>query len=391
MYSYLRREYSAALHRNLGMPHTTSTHPPRSEGRRTRRWRLVLGGLLLVLVLVALLLLGHRRSNLADLAASRHAFEQEVATLDPERSHPPRDAATSEERLAKLRQARQLHGQGRASVDAGRWDEVVALVVALEGLRTELRQEEPILTDLMLSRAIGQFGLDLAAAVVEAPQATAAQLETIRSTLAREHDALGIDAAMAHECQLLLVASRQLPAEAGLGDRAYRWWWGTSETASAIRLYHALAEAMEQPILDVSAHLRERSQPKPPAFRVVSSILIPNLTQVPLDHRFELTGRRLLRLATTYRLRHLAGGESPDLEEPGPEALGLDGLSSEDLVDAVTGGRVNWDAAAVTVSFRGALEHRETLPVRLDTAPPAVPLTLRLPVTATTGTGAPGV
>jgi hypothetical protein len=118
--------------------------------------------------------------------------------------------------------------------------------------------------------------------------------------------------------------------------------------------------------------LRERAEPRSPVFQVVSSFLIPNLQEVPLDHRYETTSRRLVRLASTALLEQAQTGSLP---EP-------DRLPAGDLVDAVTDGRVMLSPepdGAVAISFPGAGDHQKARPSRPDTAPRAFPFEIHLP------------
>ena len=348
-----------------------SSQPPISKRRRA--------ALLLAVVLplpLALSLWGVRVSGMSQRTAALEAFEREVGPVRPDRVDPGSDLHLEGE-MAALRRARALHERGLRSIETGELEATTRLVDELEEERRALLGARPRVVDLILSQAIGRMGLDLAASVVQSPAASRDALVALRQSLDPSADDLGSEEVWAVEVELFLAQVRARAPES-LGDRLYRWLRGPGEEASAIRLYHGLAETMQRPILDVAEHLRRRTEPA----TLVTDMLIPNLRRVPLDHRLQVTSRRLVRLAIDARLAAV-------VEDPlrrfaaSPRAA---------VTGAFVGDSPAWSFAggSVSVAFSRAVDHQQSDDRCGETAPPSFPLALTWPIpTASLGEPAP--
>lgn len=354
------------------MEPSNSVHRSTSNGSPTfmQRLRFVLLSLGVLLVLGAAALVASRQSRVAAFEAAWTDFEAQVGPLH-ERPWDPAVQQMMEQELEAFHEVRQLHAAGVDALQTGRLDEAIQQVERVEDLRRGYLHDDTRLVDLMLAHASGRFGLDLAADLLESPGLSNRQLERLQETFDAAWDHRGVDRAMAYEAELLLAGHAHV-AHIGLSERFYQWLHGPADQAAGLRLYAALAEAMYEPVLDVRTHLIESSQAEGPAFGVVSNFLVVHIQDVPLNHRFQTTSRRLMRLATEVRL---AAQHVPPTDLSTPDSG----------VDAVTGGHVVWRTepdGSKQLIFPDALD---VLTAKLaeapprDTAPPSVPLQLRLP------------
>ncbi|MEO1085600.1 MAG: hypothetical protein AAFY88_15275, partial [Acidobacteriota bacterium] len=263
--------------------------PPRRDARR--RIGLLIAGLLFI-ALVALLAL--RGLGVADRRASLEAFEHDIAPLElrPAATLEAADSASVDGALERLGLARELYAGGLETLEAPSDLDpqssaaLLETVIALEDHRRQILSPEPRLVDLIVSLAVSRFGLDLTASLLSSTTLDTGQLDRLAGAFRASSDDLGVAEAMVWECQSFLAETgRQWAAPQSFGDRFYVWLYGPAEQASAVRLYHGLLETLRQPILDVPGHLDRRAKPQPPAMGLAHGMLIPNLQQVPIDHR----------------------------------------------------------------------------------------------------------
>lgn len=337
---------------------------------RSRTARFVLLGVSLV-ALVAGIALGFRHRATEQLARAQAEFEDAFgADLGP--MSRGQDSRTGMETLGRARSALT---EGKAAVGEGRLADALAAVEELETLRTGFLAKAPVLVDVMLATAVGRMELGIAADVVTSPEASAEVCARLRDLLSPESDDLGVRAAVGREGARFLDDWSQAPTAGGIRNRVYEWFAGPLDRAATLRLYVALADAMERPILDVADHLRTQATPRTRVHTIVADTLIPNLRNVPIDHRAEATARRLVRLAALERQTALLGsGWAP---APGPADL----PSRPDLVTDRPGVREVLADGGLRLEYPGA---REILAQRPDppagaSPPPPPPLRLDLP------------
>ncbi|MEM6775802.1 MAG: M10 family metallopeptidase [Pseudomonadota bacterium] len=337
-----------------------------STGAHRRLGFLALALLLLIGLGGLLTMLGIRNAGLEQLEQSLEAFEREVGPLDPSGYDVEAHLRRGESSEA-FERTQALYREGRGALEAGRIEEVVLAVEALESLRVGLL-EDPQLLDLLLSAAAARHGLDLAAAVLASPDATPPLIERTAASLDSSQDGLGHERAMISECEFFLAATRRRPFE-GPSDRLYRWFRGPGDEAGLIRVHHGLVEAMRQPIMEVAAHARERARPESPAAEIVHGSLMPNLARAVFEHRREISSRRLLRLGAAARL---AAGDK--------DALRALAAASAEGFDAVFAEPPAWEIAekAVRIYFPQARDHQTEEAPRSGTPPFPLDLTVHL-------------